>query len=67
MRFVGNTVAGDGSPAVPYRDLAVAAAHAPTGCTLIFRAGSDNPFAASSVTIDRAMTLKGVDVRIRPQ
>jgi hypothetical protein len=67
VRFVGNTIHGDGSPAIPYRDLAVAAANAPTDCTLIFRAGSDNPFAASSVTLDRAMTLKGVDVRIRPQ
>ena len=32
-----------------------------------FKAGSDNPFAAASVVIDRPLTLKGYNVVIRPQ
>jgi hypothetical protein len=67
VRFVGAATAGDGTPAQPYRDLAAAAAAAPSGATLIFQAGSDNPFAGASVTLNRPMTLKGVDVTIRPQ
>jgi hypothetical protein len=67
VRFVGATLSGDGSPANPYANLTFAAGLAPSGATLIFKAGSDNPFSGSSVTIDRPMTLKGIDVTIRPQ
>ncbi len=66
VRFVGAATPGDGTPAQPYRDLAAAAAAAPSGATLIFQAGSDNGFAGASITLDRPMTLKGVDVTIRP-
>jgi hypothetical protein len=65
VRFVGGTTTmGDGSPSDPYANLLFAAALAPSGATLIFKAGSDNLFIG---TIDRPMTLKGIDVTIGPQ
>lgn len=66
VRFVGSPTAGDGSPSAPFADLAAAAAAAPDGATLIFRAGSDNTFPGSSLTITRPMTLKGIGVTVRP-
>ena len=67
VRFVGAATAGDGTPGQPYHDLAAAAAAAPSGATLIFQAGSDNPFAGTSVVLNRPLTLKGVDVLVRPE
>ena len=64
VRFVGNTVGGDGSPNYPYRHVEAAVEYAPDGATLIFRAGSDNTFAGTSLVIDRPHTLKGYDVTI---
>ncbi|MBE0567565.1 MAG: C10 family peptidase [Krumholzibacteria bacterium] len=67
-RFVASgSIGGDGSPGQPYANLAAAAAAAADGTTLIFRTGSDATFPGTSVTIDRPMVLKGVDVSIRPQ
>ncbi len=67
VKFVGATVAGSGSPASPYQNLAAAVTAAPDHATLIFKAGSINTFAASSLTINRPLTLKGQSVTIRKQ
>ena len=56
-----------GSPSDPYVDVEQALANAPDGATLIFKAGSDNTFSATSLTISRPMTLKGADATIRKQ
>jgi hypothetical protein len=64
VQFVGNSVAGDGSPGTPYWNLADAAANAPDGATLIFKAGRDDTFAGGSLVIRRPLTLKGYDVTI---
>lgn len=67
VRFVtSSTIGGDGTPGQPYANIAVAAANAPSGATLIFRAGSDCTFPDALLTINRPMTLKGVDVTIGP-
>ncbi|NTV03424.1 hypothetical protein HGA89_00715 [bacterium] len=67
VRFVSSgLVGGDGTPSQPYANIAVAAANAPSGATLIFRAGGDCTFPDAMVTINRPMTLKGVDVTIGP-
>lgn len=65
--FVGNTVAGDGSPGNPYQNIEEALNEAPDGATLIFKAGSDNTFSSGTLTLDRSMTLKGTNVTIRRQ
>jgi len=64
VRFVGNTISGDGSPVEPYKDIEEAITNASDGTTLIFKAGSDNTFSAP-LTINRPLTLKGRDVTIR--
>jgi hypothetical protein len=65
IRFVGNTVSGDGSPSAPYLNVEAAVSAAPVNSTLIFKAGSDNLFTASPLTINKALTLKGYNVTIR--
>ncbi|MHC4478484.1 MAG: C10 family peptidase [Planctomycetota bacterium] len=67
VKFVGNDVAGDGSPGNPYQDISTARVLAPDGATLIFKAGSTNTFPGPSLTIDRPCTLKGRNVTIRRQ
>jgi hypothetical protein len=65
VKFVGSVLSGDGSPNTPYRNVESAIASAPDGATLIFKAGSDNLFAATELTISRPFTLKGNNVTIR--
>jgi hypothetical protein len=65
VKFVGYLLSGDGSPSTPYRNVESAIASAPSGATLIFKAGSDNTFSATELTISRPFTLKGKDVIIR--
>jgi len=67
VRFVGAANPGDGSPDDPHEDIEEAISDAPDGATLIFKAGSDNTFSASTLTIDKPLTLKGKDVTIRKQ
>lgn len=67
VRFVGGVVSGDGSPQNPYADVEEAVQDTPVGTTLIFRAGSDNTFAAAPLTIDKPLILKGKGVTIRRQ
>lgn len=64
VKFVGATSLGDGSPDDPYRDIEEAAAEVPNGATLIFKAGSVNTFSASTITITKPLTLKGMNVVI---
>jgi hypothetical protein len=67
VRFVTSGLfGGDGTPGQPYANIGVAATNAPSGATLIFRAGSNCTFPDASLTINRPMTLKGVDVTIGP-
>lgn len=65
VKFVGNAVAGDGSPANPYLNFEAAVAGASADATLIFKANSDNLFTASTLVIDKALTLTGHNVTIR--
>lgn len=67
VKFVGNSTTGDGSPDNPYKNVEEAATKAANGSTLIFKAGSTNTFAASTLTINRQLTLKGKDVVIQKQ
>jgi hypothetical protein len=67
VKFVGDSNPGDGSPDNPYEGIEEAINAAPGGATLIFKAGSDNTFSASILTIDRPFTLKGKGVTIRKQ
>jgi len=67
VKFVGVPAAGTGSPANPYRNLEHALANAPDGATLVFKAGSDNTFAASMLRIARPLTLKGAGAIVRKQ
>lgn len=64
VRFVGNTVTGDGSPASPHKNLVEALGGAPNGATLIFRAGSVHSISAP-VVINQHVTLKGYNVVIQ--
>jgi hypothetical protein len=64
VKFVGNTVSGNGSPGSPYRDLAEAAANAPSGATLIFKAGSVQS-APAPLVITRPLTLKGLNAVVQ--
>ncbi len=68
VRFVGDRLPGDGSPANPYENIEAAIADSadiPDGATLIFRAGSDNTFSADSIIIDFPVTLKARGATIR--
>jgi hypothetical protein len=65
VRFVGANDPGDGSPNDPYEHIEEAIDEAPDGATLIFKAGSKNTFAASTLTINRPFTLKGYNITIR--
>jgi len=67
VKFVGNSTSGDGSPDNPYKNIEAAISNAPNDATLIFKAGSDNTFSASTLVINRPFTLKGKDVIIRKQ
>ncbi len=66
VRFVGNTVSGNGSPGDPCTDIEDALVVVPDGGTLIFKAGTTNTFSSSSLTISGInLTLKGEDVIIQ--
>ncbi len=65
VRFVGGDTQGDGSPSAPYRNIETALQYAPNGATLIFKAGSTNTFSAAPLTINRPLTLKGVNATIQ--
>jgi hypothetical protein len=65
VRFVGNTAAGDGSPDNPHQNIEEAIQQAPDNATLVFKAGSVNTFSASSLVINKSLTLKGKDVTIQ--
>ncbi len=67
VKSVGANNPGDGSPDDPYEDIEEAIVEAPDRATLIFKAGSVNTFAASTLVIDRPFTLKGHDVTIQKQ
>ena len=58
---------GRGSPGLPYNHIEEALSRVADGTTLIFRAGSTNTFAASSLLINRPLTLKGANVLIQKQ
>jgi hypothetical protein len=64
VRFVGDTDTGDGSPGDPHISLNEALLSAPDGATLIFKAGTDNPYYGAELVIDRPMTLMGEEVSI---
>jgi hypothetical protein len=66
VRFVGNDWFGDGSPSDPYLNLSRALESAPAGVTLVFKAGSSNGNSGQTITLDRAMTLRGFNVTIQP-
>lgn len=65
VRFVGATNPGNGSPDDPYEDVEEAISKVINDATLIFMAGSDNTFSATTLTIDRPLTLKGWNATIR--
>jgi len=65
--FVGSSVAGDGSPADPFLNIEGAVGAASPGSTLIFKAGSDNTFSTSTLTIGGPHILKGVNAVIRKE
>jgi hypothetical protein len=67
VRFVGASDSGDGTPDNPYWNIEEAITAAPSGATLIFKAGSDNTFSANTLTINRPFTLKGTDITIRKE
>ncbi len=67
VRFVATSGYGDGSPAQPHGSIEEAIIEAPNGATLIFEAGTENTFWATTLIIDRPLTLKGYDVTIRRQ
>jgi hypothetical protein len=70
VKFVGASVpGGDGSPVDPYINIedAIVNGHAPDGATLIFKAGSNNTFAASQLVINKPLILKGRDAIIRKE
>jgi hypothetical protein len=58
---------GRGSPGLPYNHIEEALSRVGDGTSLIFRAGSTNTFAASSLLINRPLTLKGMNVIIQKQ
>jgi hypothetical protein len=62
--FVGADSSGNGSPNSPYQNIEQAIATAPDNATLIFQANSVNTFSASSLVINRPLTLKGYNVTI---
>ena len=64
VEFVGNDIAGDGSPDNPYGSVVDAIQTVQANGTLIFKAGSVNTFSGGPLVIDRPMTLMGYDVRI---
>lgn len=59
VRFVGNTVAGDGSPDNPHENIEEAIQQAPNNATLILKAGSVNAFDANVLVITKPLILKG--------
>ncbi len=69
IKFVGATSGdNDGSPGDPYYRIENAIADSadiPANATLIFKAGSDNTFSGSSITIDFPVILKSYDAVIR--
>lgn len=65
VRFVAvGTSGGSGAPADPYLGLAHALDRAPDDTTLIMKAGSSHTLNGTDATLDRPMTLKGVDILI---
>ena len=64
IKFVGAADAGDGTPNDPYLDIEEARVEAPDHSILVFKAGSTNTFAGTSLTLNRPMTLKGHNARI---
>jgi hypothetical protein len=65
VRFVGGGVSGDGSPGNPYSGVEQAVANAPNHTQLVFRAGSVNTFAGSSLVVSRPLVMKGYRATIR--
>ncbi|HEY5913397.1 MAG TPA: C10 family peptidase [Verrucomicrobiae bacterium] len=67
VRFVDNSgLWGVGSPSIPYANIGEAVQNAPSGTTLIFKAGSLNTFASASLVINKPLVLKGFEAVIRP-
>jgi hypothetical protein len=64
VKFIGDDDSGNGSPSDPYKNIEEAIAKVPNDAVLIFKAGSVNTFSASTLTINRRLTLKGKDVTI---
>ncbi len=67
VKFVGGALGGDGTPSSPYQNVETAVSGAPSGATLIFKAGSDNTFSATTLVIDKPLTLKGEGIVVRKQ
>jgi len=63
--FVAGGETGDGSPGDPFGGIEEALASVTDGTTIIFKAASDNTFAAPTLIVDRPMTLRGKDVTLR--
>ena len=64
VRFVGNAVAGDGSPDNPHENIEEATQQPPDEATLIFKAGSVNTFTADELIITKPLTFVGHEVVI---
>lgn len=63
VRFVGGSGTGDGTPSNPYGSIN-AALGAPSGTTLIFKAGESFSYMGTEMLIDKDMILKGENVTI---
>lgn len=63
--FVGGDGPGDGSPTDPYANIQEAIQNVQDGATLIFKAGSVNYFTGASLVINKPLTLKGFNIKIR--
>lgn len=57
--YVGNSIAGSGTPKNPFKKIEQAINQAPSDATLIFKAGSVNTFSSNNLVINKKLTLKG--------
>jgi hypothetical protein len=65
VKFVGNTVLGDGSPDSPYINIEYALDDVQNNSTLIFKAETEHNFNSVNLIIDKPVTLKGYNVKIK--
>jgi len=62
VKFVGNTVSGDGSPSSPYLDVSQAVANAPNGSTLMLKARTAYTFHG---VINKPLKITGYVARVQ--